>query len=262
MVACVRRNVYIWRCADVTQSAPTRNSLATVRGKQVKTVREGDEAASVKSAGESGGAGFNTRELVLGAGNRFAGRLPLRNLLETKPAGEAYFGQSVYVGGWTSNFRYSKKVAFIDLSDGSTHHVLQVVADAKTAGWASIESISRGASLLVRGTILATPKADQPFELQAAEIEILGLCDATTYPMTKPLHSLEHLRKIAHMRPRYPPLAAVMRVRNALAFATHTFYQQQGFVYVHAPIITASDCEGAGEMFQVEFVTQRAHAVG
>merc|ERR1712000_154673 len=202
---------------------------------------------------------FNSKPLVLSKDSAFSNRLSLRTLLESKFGGVAFAGQTVTVGGWVQNIRCNKKLGFIELNDGSTALSLQLVGDAKLKDWPVLSSLTRGSAALFTGVIVKSPKPAQPIEMQVATVELLGACDAETYGLTKPFHSFDHLRTIAHMRARTPPLASVLRIRNALAFATHTFYQEQGFVYFHAPIITASDCEGAGEMFQVSTLLDSEH---
>ncbi len=149
------------------------------------------------------------------------------------------------------NVRDNKKIAFVELSDGTTPHVLQLVIDASVTTPDVMEATRRGAAIEAVGVVVASPKPNQPIEVQVREFRVVGACSGETYPLTKPKHTLEHLRTIGHLRPRVTGLAAITRIRSALAFATHTYFQEQGFIYVHTPIITASDCEGAGEMFGV-----------
>jgi asparaginyl-tRNA synthetase len=141
--------------------------------------------------------------------------------------------------------REQKSFAFIEVNDGSTLSNLQVIADTLPPG------ITTGASLAVKGKVVVSPGAKQNVEIHASEIEVLGHCDAETYPLQKKRHSFEFLRSIAHLRPRTNTIGAVTRVRNTLAYATHRFFQDLGFLYLHTPIITLSDCEGAGKLFQV-----------
>jgi asparaginyl-tRNA synthetase len=159
--------------------------------------------------------------------------------------------QEITVHGWIRTARDSKEFAFVELNDGSCLANLQVFIDKKNATLAAVLSrLATGASLAVTGILVCSPKPEQPVELQARSISVLG--DApSTYPLQKKRHSLEFLREIAHLRPRTNTLGAVTRVRNALAFAIHSFFQERGFLYIQTPIITASDCEGAGQMFQV-----------
>jgi asparaginyl-tRNA synthetase len=161
------------------------------------------------------------------------------------------YGAEVNVKGWVRTRRGSKKVAFIALNDGSTIYNVQVVADPAAYDEEVIRLITTGACLSVNGELVKSVGSGQNVEIQAHEIEILGKCDPNEYPLQKKGHTLEYLREKAHLRLRTNTFGAVFRVRNQMAFAVHTFFQKKGFVYFNTPIITASDCEGAGEMFQV-----------
>ena len=164
---------------------------------------------------------------------------------------EIYGGKSVTVGGWVRTIRDMKNFGFIELNDGSCFKSIQVVFDIETlSNYAEIAKQSVGAALIVRGTVVLTPEAKQPLELKAEHIEVEG-ASAPEYPLQKKRHSVEYLRTIAHLRPRTNLFSAVFRVRSVAAYAIHTFFQERGFVYVHTPLITGSDCEGAGEMFRV-----------
>ena len=164
---------------------------------------------------------------------------------------ESYYGQELTVCGWARSIRDSKAVGFIQLNDGSCFASLQVILQADVLGnYRELVKQNVGAAFVVRGTLVATPEAKQPFELQAASVEVEG-ASSPDYPLQKKKHSLEYLRTIAHLRPRTNTFSAVFRVRSAAAYALHKFFQENGFVYVHTPIITGSDCEGAGEMFRV-----------
>ncbi len=163
---------------------------------------------------------------------------------------EAYAGQSVLVGGWVRSVRASKAFGFIVVSDGSCFQTLQVVYHDTLSNFAQLSKLNVGAALLVRGVLTLTPEAKQPFELQAESVSLEGP-STPDYPLQKKRHSLEYLRTIPHLRPRTNTFQAVFRIRSLAAFAIHKFFQERGFVYVHTPIITGSDCEGAGEMFQV-----------
>ena len=154
------------------------------------------------------------------------------------------------VRGWIRTQRESKNFAFIELNDGSCFRNLQVVYDTGLANFAEVAKFPLGTSLKVTGTLVASPGAGQPFELKAASIEAVGL-SALDYPLQKKRHSFEFLRTIPHLRTRSNTFMAVFRVRSLLAFALHRFFHERGFVYVHTPIITGSDCEGAGQMFRV-----------
>ena len=160
-------------------------------------------------------------------------------------------GKEITVCGWARTIRDMKTFGFIELNDGSCFRNLQVVMSAdELHNYKEIASQNVGAALIVRGTVVLTPEAKQPLELKAAEIAVEGR-STPDYPLQKKRHSVEFLRTIQHLRPRTNLFSATFRVRSAAAYAIHRFFQDQGFVYVHTPIITASDCEGAGEMFQV-----------
>ena len=163
---------------------------------------------------------------------------------------ERFIDQEVSVGGWVRSIRDSKTFGFIVLHDGSCFETLQIVYGDQLGNFKEISSLNVGASVVVTGKLVATPQAKQPFEIQAAQVEIAGE-STPDYPLQKKRHSMEYLRTISHLRPRTNTFQAVFRVRSMLAYAIHKFFQDRGFVYVHTPIITGSDCEGAGEMFQV-----------
>ena len=158
--------------------------------------------------------------------------------------------ENVTIKGWVRTRRDSKGFSFLELNDGSCLSGLQIVVDAATPGYADIVHFVTGASAVVEGQLVASPAAGQKWELKATRIELVGTADAA-YPLQKKGHSLEFLRTIAHLRPRSNLFGAVFRTRSRLAYAVHQFFQERDFVYVHTPIITASDCEGAGEMFRV-----------
>ena len=164
---------------------------------------------------------------------------------------EALSGRTVTVGGWVRTIRDLKGFGFIELNDGSCFRNLQVVMEAAVlSNYADIASQNVGAALIVTGTVMLTPEAKQPLELKATEIAVEGV-SSPDYPLQKKRHSVEFLRTIQHLRPRTNLFSATFRVRSVAAYAIHQFFQERGFVYVHTPIITASDCEGAGEMFRV-----------
>ncbi len=157
----------------------------------------------------------------------------------------------ITVGGWIRTMRPQKTFGFIELNAGSYFKNLQVVFEEDILdNYRDIAKQNVGAALVVSGTLVCTPEAKQPFELKAAAIQVEGT-STPDYPLQKKRHSMEYLRTIAHLRPRANTFAAVFRVRSVLAFAIHQFFQDRGFVYIHTPLITASDCEGAGEMFRV-----------
>ena len=163
---------------------------------------------------------------------------------------ETYLDKEVQIGGWVRSVRGSKNFGFIVVSDGSYFETLQVVYHDTMPNFAEISKLNVGASIIVKGTLVATPEAKQPFEIQATEVAVEGP-SASDYPLQKKRHSLEYLRTISHLRPRTNTFQAVFRVRSLAAYAIHQYFQERDFVYVHTPLITASDCEGAGEMFQV-----------
>jgi asparaginyl-tRNA synthetase len=161
-----------------------------------------------------------------------------------------YLDQEISMGGWVRSNRDSKAFGFLMISDGTYFEQLQVVYHDAMKNFAEITKVNIGAALIIRGKLVATPDAKQPFEIQAEEIAIEGTSGAD-YPLQKKRHSLEYLRTIAHLRPRTNTFQAVFRVRSLIAYAIHKFFQERDFVYVHTPLITGSDCEGAGEMFRV-----------
>ncbi|MBR6773387.1 MAG: asparagine--tRNA ligase, partial [Clostridia bacterium] len=172
----------------------------------------------------------------------------VRNIYENP---SAFDGKTVTVGGWIRNIRDSKAFGFIDLNDGSYFSNLQVVFEReKINNYDEIASQNVGAALIVTGVIVLTPGAKQPFELKATAVEVEGT-STPDYPLQPKRHTVEFLREQAYLRPRTNLFSAVFRVRSEVAYAIHNFFHSRGFVYVHTPIITASDCEGAGEMFRV-----------
>ena len=163
---------------------------------------------------------------------------------------EKYLGTKITVGGWVRSIRDSKTFGFIVINDGTFFEPLQIVYGDHLENFETISKQNVGAAIVVTGTLVATPQAKQPFEIQADEILVEG-ASTPDYPLQKKRHSFEYLRTIAHLRPRTNTFQAVFRVRSLIAYAIHTFFMERGFVYVHTPLITGSDCEGAGEMFQV-----------
>ena len=163
----------------------------------------------------------------------------------------AFAGQSLTVAGWVRSIRASKALGFIVLHDGTCFNTIQVVyEDEKVENFQEVSHLPVGSAVVVKGTLVLTPEARQPFEMQAEEIIIEG-SSLPDYPLQKKRHSMEYLRTIAHLRPRSNTFQAVFRIRSLAAYAIHKFFQERGFVYVHTPIITGSDAEGAGAMFQV-----------
>ena len=163
---------------------------------------------------------------------------------------DKYIDQTIEVGGWVRNIRDSKTFGFIVLNDGTFFETLQVVFHDNMENFTEICKLNVGAAIIVKGKLVATPQAKQKFEIQAEEVIVEGP-STPDYPVQPKRHSLEYLRTITHLRPRTNTFQAVFRVRSLCAYAIHQFFQERGFVYVNTPLITGSDCEGAGEMFQV-----------
>ena len=162
----------------------------------------------------------------------------------------SYVGDIVEVSGWVKTVRDSKSFGFIELNDGSFFQNVQIVFDTGLGNFENIRKLSISSSIIVVGEVIKTENAKQPFEIKANNIDIVNVADSD-YPLQKKRHSFEYLRTVSHLRPRTNTFNAVFRVRSVLSFAIHKFFNERGFVYVHTPIITGSDCEGAGEMFQV-----------
>ena len=178
------------------------------------------------------------------------GNMHLTDIKELYREQEKYAGAEVTIGGWIRSNRDSKNFGFLMINDGTFFEALQVVYGNGLPNFEEICKMNVGAALIVKGTIVETPEAKQPFEMQASEIIVEGPSTAD-YPLQKKRHTFEYLRTISHLRPRTNTFQAVFRVRSLIAYAIHSFFMERGFVYVHTPLITGSDCEGAGEMFQV-----------
>ena len=161
-----------------------------------------------------------------------------------------YEGKEILISGWVRTIRSSKAFGFIELNDGSFFKNVQIVFDEKIKNFKEIEKLPISTTLSVKGIVVLTPESKQPFEVHANEISVLGK-SSSDYPLQKKRHTPEYLRTIAHLRPRSNLFSAVFRVRSLAAYAVHKFFQEKGFVYVNTPIITGSDCEGAGEMFRI-----------
>lgn len=174
------------------------------------------------------------------------GRLKIKDLLRSNKV-----GSEVTAKGWVRTKRGNKNVAFIALNDGSTINNIQVVVEVSNFDEEMLKQITTGACLKVVGTLVESAGSGQSVEIQAKQIEVYGTADANTYPLQKKGHSLEFLREIAHLRPRTNTFGAVLRIRHAMAYAIHKYFNDKGFFYLHTPIITGSDAEGAGAMFQV-----------
>ncbi len=176
--------------------------------------------------------------------------MDLTNIKQLFRNKEEYFDKEVTIGGWVRGNRDSKSFGFLVINDGTFFEALQVVYDDKLENFDKITKLNIGSAVIAKGKIVATPDAKQPFEMQASQIVIEGE-STPDYPLQKKRHTFEYLRTISHLRARTNTFEAVFRVRSVAAYAIHKFFQERGFVYVHTPIITGSDCEGAGEMFQV-----------
>ncbi|MFI3172250.1 MAG: asparagine--tRNA ligase [Eubacteriales bacterium] len=176
--------------------------------------------------------------------------MKLTTVKELYKNAEQYLDKKVTIGGWVRSIRDSKTFGFIVINDGSFFEPVQVVYHDAMENFTEISKQNVGAALIITGTLVATPNAKQPFEIQADTVEIEGT-SAPEFPLQKKRHSLEYLRTISHLRPRTNTFQAVFRVRSLAAYAIHQYFQERGFVYVHTPLITGSDCEGAGEMFRV-----------
>ena len=176
--------------------------------------------------------------------------MELTNIRELFRNQEAYENKKITIGGWVRSIRNSKAFGFIVVNDGTFFEPLQVVFSETLSNFEEIQKLNVGAAVIVTGNLAPTPEAKQPFEVQAEEVVIEGTSEPD-YPLQKKRHTFEYLRTISHLRPRTNTFEAVFRVRSMIAYAIHKFFQERDFVYVHTPLITGSDCEGAGEMFQV-----------
>ena len=173
-------------------------------------------------------------------------RILIRDVLS-----EEYLGKPVAVCGWVRSKREARGFAFLVLSDGSTQETLQLIVNGETPAFQQVERCGTGAAIRAEGVLKESPAKGQRFEVEVSQIRVFGEVDPEKYPLQKKGHTLEFLREIAHLRPRTNTFGAVFRLRNILADAVHDFFQSRGFVWVHTPIITSSDCEGAGELFTV-----------
>ncbi|MBN2348788.1 MAG: asparagine--tRNA ligase, partial [Bacteroidales bacterium] len=173
-------------------------------------------------------------------------RLKIKELLKSTE-----YEKEVLVKGWVRTKRGNKQVNFVALNDGSTINNIQIVIDVPLFDENLLKDITTGSCIAVNGILKKSPASQQPVEIQAKNIELYGTADSETYPLQKKGHSFEFLREIAHLRPRTNTFGAVLRIRHALAFAIHKYFNDKGFYYLHTPIITGSDCEGAGQMFRV-----------
>ena len=172
-------------------------------------------------------------------------RTKVKDLLKSEP------GREVTAKGWVRTKRGNKNIAFIALNDGSTINNIQIVVETAAFSEDLLKRITTGACICVKGDLVKSLGSGQAVEIQARELTLYGEANPDTYPLQKKGHSMEFLRSIAHLRPRTNTFGAVLRIRHAMAYAIHKYFNDKGFVYLHTPIITESDCEGAGEMFQV-----------
>lgn len=179
-------------------------------------------------------------------------RTKIKQITHAQDKGASYIGKKIRLCGWLRSARKQKSFAFLELNDGSTLSNFQVIADESLPNYeAIIAELGTGVSVCIDGEVVESPGSGQAVEMRAESIEIFGTCDPETYPLQKKRHSNEFLRSIAHLRPRTNLFGAVSRIRSRASFATHSFFQKKGFHLLHSPIITASDCEGAGELFRV-----------
>lgn len=175
----------------------------------------------------------------------------MERLLVKDILSEKYIGQPVTVCGWVRTKREAKGFAFLVLSDGSAQETLQLVVSSEIPAYQQLPRCNTGAAIKATGILKESPGKGQKFEVEVSDIEVFGEADPEKYPLQKKGHTLEFLREIGHLRPRTNTIGAVFRLRNILAASIHEFFQSLGFVWVHTPIITSSDCEGAGELFTV-----------
>ena len=179
-------------------------------------------------------------------------RTKIKQIKTPRPDAPSLLGEEVTIKGWVRSARNQKNCTFVDVNDGSTLTSCQVVINDRYPDYQTVvNQLTTGAAIAVTGTIAESPGQKQSLELQANEVQLIGSCDPDNYPLQKKRHSFEFLRTIGHLRPRTNTLGAVTRIRNAVATATHGFFQERGFLYIQTPIITASDCEGAGALFRV-----------
>lgn len=187
-------------------------------------------------------------------------RTKIKQIKSPPPNTPSWVGKECTLKGWVRTVRDQKSFAFIEINDGSTLSNFQILASADLPGYETIlPQLSTGCSISATGTIVESLGKEQSLELKASQLTLIGGCNPEVYPLQKKRHTFEFLRTIAHLRPRTNTLGAVTRVRNALSFATHQFFQNRGFLYIQTPIITGADCEGAGQMFQV--TTLDLHAI-
>ena len=275
MQQCARKLITGLRCTRIQSSNFSTRGFSTGRAKIQKHIIE---PASVSITGTSS---LNTMPSapqigrLPGLGPTFTkncvggeGRLRVKEVLGLPCGGESLVGQRVTICGWIKTMRDQKQFAFVELNDGSCFGNLQCVVDSACEGFKEmVETCGTGASLRLTGMVVKAPenaKQTVEFVLKTAEdkVVVLGCVDNSKYPLAKKRHGVEFLRTIAHLRPRSNIIGAVARVRSGMAMATHDFFQSRGFLYVHTPLITGADCEGAGEMFGVTTMLKDAEEKG
>ncbi|WVZ65951.1 hypothetical protein U9M48_015231 [Paspalum notatum var. saurae] len=224
---------------------PRAAPLAAASGRRQRfcTAAQASTPASTAAAETTGAAGEAVGE--------FRKRLRVSDVKGGEDEGVAWVGKELAVRGWVRTCRAQRTVTFVEVNDGSCLSNMQCVLTPETEGYEQIDSVTTGASVLVEGVVASSQGGKQKVELKVSKITVIGKSDPTSFPIQKKRASREFLRTVAHLRPRTNTFGAVARVRNALSYATHKFFQDNGFVWVSSPIITASDCEGAGEQFYV-----------
>ncbi|CAN6211634.1 unnamed protein product [Urochloa humidicola] len=224
-------------------SLPRTAPLAAASGQRQRFCAAAQASAPAPAAAATGTAGEAVGE--------FRKRLRVADVKGGEDEGAAWVGKELAVRGWVRTCRAQRTVTFVEVNDGSCLSNMQCVLTPDTEGYDQIDSVTTGASVLVEGVVASSQGGKQKVELKVSKITVIGKSDPTSFPIQKKRASREFLRTVAHLRPRTNTFGAVTRVRNALAYATHKFFQENGFVWVSSPIITASDCEGAGEQFYV-----------
>jgi len=207
-------------------------------------------------------AGLRETSTVFPYSKRY-NRTVIKDILKMPCGGKSLVGKTITVGGWVKTGRMAdkNKLVFLELNDGSSPKNLQVLVSAEVYEIDALKAT--GTCVVVEGEIKESPESStQSVELHATAVKDVGACDAKTFPIAKKKMTLEYLRSVSHLRSRTNTIAAISRIRNALSYATHTFFQSNGFNYIHTPIITCSDCEGAGEMFQVTTLLGKAEEAG
>lgn len=237
---------------------------ASAAEKQIEQLRQKIAELEAKSGSTSSSSGSlkssdNARSFFSGflakhpenaTSHKFSKRSAIVDVLAQ---GEALIDQEITVAGWAKTIRAQGggRFTFVELNDGSSSKNLQVIIDKDVAGFDEVSKAATGASVLVTGIVVKSIGKNQTIELKSSTAELLSGCDAAKYPLAKKNHTPEHLREVAHLRSRTNLFSAATRIRNACSYATHKFFQENGFFYIHTPLITASDCEGAGELFTV-----------